>query len=180
VIVAANPSALQISGAKISYRWGPKHLSPDLLHDAGYVDDEELVEILSEFVIWAGRFPAPQREPIAEQAWDTERENKYRAIRDSLRLKLKMSIRSDQRRSLEAELRESLTVSTHDGVLLFQSQSEEPVPTLGVSCECGSFFDLSPRYPAAICFCGKLYRSLLKHNRYGGTRLDLDVYPDAP
>jgi hypothetical protein len=125
LIVAANPSALQIRGGAVRYPWGQKHLSVDLLRQAGYVpsaDEAALVEILVEFVRWAGRFPAPLRQPDAEQRWDTELDTRYRALADTLRLRLKMSGRAQQRVSLEPDLRERLAPTEHDGVLLFESR----------------------------------------------------------
>jgi hypothetical protein len=104
LIVAANPSAVRPNGDTVEFPWGRRHLSTELLRQAGHQptpEDEELLEILAEFVLWAGRFPAPLRAPEAEQRWDTPLETRYRDLADTLRLGLKMSIRSDQRLVVE-------------------------------------------------------------------------------
>ena len=93
--------------------------------------------------------------------------------RADFRLDLRMSGRAEQRNEVEHDLRETCASSEREGVTLFEREGGEPAPFLNVACACGSAFRLSPRFPAAICLCGRLY-----HGRpMQAGRVDLDIYP---
>jgi hypothetical protein len=180
LIVAAQPGAVMNDGGRVVYAWGNKHLSTDLLEDAGLKLSEaerEVVDTLAEFVVWAGRFPAPRREPQAEQHWNSDLDPVYWRLSRRLRLDLKLRMRAEQRIEIEEKLRSECATSDHDGVVVFEDADAPSIPSLEVACDCGSSFRLSPRYPAAVCFCGKLYHGRPMHVAAGGIRMDIDIYP---
>ena len=186
LIVAKNPAAVKTQmtkdGPKLVYPWGARHLSVELLEEHVLdlrATEKEVVNILGEFVPWAGRFPAPRAAPKAELRWDTELEPVYWTLSRKLRLRLKLHIRAQQRTQLEQDQLSKLSTSEHDGVVVYEDVAAEDSPGIEVSCECGSFFRLSPRYLAAICLCGKLYHGRPMNIASGGMRMDLDIYPDV-
>jgi hypothetical protein len=183
LVVAAQPGAVRSDGGRLVYVWGNKHLSRSLLEEDAGLElsqaERDVIDTLAEFVLWAGRFPAPSRAPQAEQRWNTELEPVYWRLSRRLRLDLKMRMRAEQRIEIERKLRSECAISDHDGVVVFEDVNAPTIPSLGVACECGSFFQLSPRYLAAVCFCGKLYHGRPMHVTTGGMRMDLDIYPLA-
>jgi hypothetical protein len=188
LIVAEHPKAVTIRGDKVSYPWEYTHLSLELFEQADVALsclETEIVRTLAEFVAWAGRFPAPTKVPVAEQRWESEFDPYYRRLSRYLRRRLKTHMRAEQRMKIEREELEQLAKSDRDGVILFENAEDEETPAVEVECECGSWFRLSPRYPAVICLCRKLYRGRLRAIQQGGFRMDVQIYPqwippDAP
>ena len=181
IIVAERAPAVRKSGIKLVYTWGSRHLGLDLFEqDAGLElrdEEKEIVETLAEFVLWAGRFPAPKWPPQADQKWDSYLEPVYWRLSRRLRVKLKLGIRIQQRLLLERDELGRFKKSDHDGVVVFEDAMAGDIPIVNVSCECGSFFRLSPRFLATVCLCGKLYHGRPKHVAGGGMRMDIDIYP---
>ncbi len=181
IIVAERADAVSRAGIKLVYAWGSRHLGLELLEKyvgLGLRDEEkEIVATLAEFVLWAGRFPAPRSPPQVEQRWDSYLEPVYWQLSRRLRLKLKLDIRMQQRLVLERDELGRLKKSNHDDVVVFEDVTAEDAPIINVSCECGSFFGLSPRFLAIVCLCGRLYHGRPKHVAGGGMRMDIDIYP---
>jgi hypothetical protein len=180
LIVSTQPGAVTNDGGRVVYAWGNKHLSTELVEDAGLTlndAEREVVETLAEFVVWAGRFPAPKFEPQAERHWNSDLEPVYWDLSHRLRLHLKVRMRAEQRIEIEDTLRSECATSDHEGVVVFERADAPSNPSLQVACDCGSAFQLSPRYPAAVCFCGKLYHGRPMHVAGGGMRMDIAIYP---
>jgi hypothetical protein len=182
LIVASRPPTIEAS--RVVYPWRGGHLSRDLLErDLGLTltpTEQLVVDTLAEFVNWAGRFPAPREAPEVEQRWESELELVYWSLSRRLRVDLKLTARARHRVDIENQLRASHKAADKDGLVTFAAETADSSPRLEVACDCGSFFELSPRQPAVICLCGKLFHGRPKSMLAGGMRMDVDIYPSAP
>lgn len=165
-------------------------------------DEEALLGRLTEFVLWAGRYPFPLRaletapRPGAETGgssftsdWFPTLDALFSRLRDELfelgrqldaaREQEAANTQQAKRPELLRRLKDLRRVDLGDGVTVFETDQQEKPGTQLACAACGMSVALSERRPAAICRCGTLYFGEEKAVA-GRTQFAVDSFPPAP
>jgi hypothetical protein len=142
-------------------------------------DEETLLERVTEFGLWAGRYPFPL-DPMASAPrpgaegggasfasdWFDPLDALFERLRDQLALAAARVGQKKEEASLEdklmrrpeimATLEQLRKVEIEPGAVVFETDLPEE-PGSSISCNCGVTFNLNQRRPAGICRCGALY-----------------------
>jgi hypothetical protein len=173
IAVARNPQHGEPNAKGEVVAWG--HLSRDLLTGLRIkvdADDGALVDRLSLFVEWAGRYPVARS--VARMSFQQQLHFTYPVDRDAidalfqrldeelgaaLPLHLERRERELLKRGVEAYSRlEVLPTEESDGVAYFVDEGEAPQGWVATNCvACRKQINLGARTPAALCGCGDFH-----------------------